>query len=438
MVIVLDEKTLVVQSNTLVEARYRLSVEEQKIIKILIAQIKRDDEDFKDYEFRIQDLAKMLGLEHNESYRVLRRVTERLTKRGLSFCEEETGDFIQATWLSRARYRKGKGTVSLRFDPDLKPLLLCLQSYFTKYELGQVLQFKGQYTIRFFEFKKSFLGRNKKEAIFTLAELWDLLGLEKGEYSIFRNFKNRVLEPARLELLEKTGSAFSWEAVKEGRGGKIVGVRIIFEQELKGEEERKPIPLLFSSQPEQEETPLTGERKASLDALVECGVSEKAARDLAHEYTTEQIQEKIRILEERKEPVENRAGFVVRALREDWHDERADRERKANEERQRREATENRKREIRSLKNHFQEQRRGALADRYRELGEEEREGLKGEFLKTNAFFDKMFRKKGIEFESGIFQGFLMNKLPLLTRDEFLTAEGVILDDEDMRLWNEV
>ncbi len=48
MVIEVNKKSLVVQSNTLVEAKYRLSVEEQKIIKILIAQIQREDEDFKD------------------------------------------------------------------------------------------------------------------------------------------------------------------------------------------------------------------------------------------------------------------------------------------------------------------------------------------------------------------------------------------------------
>jgi plasmid replication initiation protein len=58
----LNKKSLVVQSNKLIEARYRLSVEEQKIVKILISQIRKDDKDFQDYEFRIKDLAELLGL----------------------------------------------------------------------------------------------------------------------------------------------------------------------------------------------------------------------------------------------------------------------------------------------------------------------------------------------------------------------------------------
>ena len=62
MVFDVNKKTLVVQSNSLVQAKYRLSVEEQKIIKILISQIQRDDKDFQNYEFRIRELAEMLGM----------------------------------------------------------------------------------------------------------------------------------------------------------------------------------------------------------------------------------------------------------------------------------------------------------------------------------------------------------------------------------------
>ena len=103
------------QSNKLVEAKYRLSVEEQKIIKILISQIQRDDEDFKDYEFHIRDLAKMLGMEHTNTYGVLEKITERLISRVLKFYNPETKTLVQASWLSSALYKKGKE----RFPCDL-------------------------------------------------------------------------------------------------------------------------------------------------------------------------------------------------------------------------------------------------------------------------------------------------------------------------------
>jgi len=132
----------VVQSNRLVEAKYRLSVEEQKIIKILVSQIQKEDEDFKDYEFRIKELAELLGMEHSNPYGVLRVITKKLVSRVLEFYNPETSTLLQTSWLSSAEYKTGQGTVAMCFDPKLKPLLLQLQSYFTKYELGHILRFK--------------------------------------------------------------------------------------------------------------------------------------------------------------------------------------------------------------------------------------------------------------------------------------------------------
>ena len=105
MVLDVDKKSLVVQGNSLVEAKYRLSVEEQKIIKILISQIKRDDRDFHDYEFRIMDLAEMLGMEHKDAYGVLEKITERLVSRVLKFYNQETQTLLQASWLSSTKYK---------------------------------------------------------------------------------------------------------------------------------------------------------------------------------------------------------------------------------------------------------------------------------------------------------------------------------------------
>jgi len=309
MAIHVDKKLLVVQSNRLIEAKYRLSVEEQKIIKILVSQIQKDDADFKDYEFRIKELAELLGMTHSNPYGVLRSITKRLVSKVLEFYDQDKQEFIQASWLSGAKYRQGLGTVVLHFDPLLKPLLLQLQSYFTKYEIGQVLQFKGQYTIRFFEFRKSFLGRHKEVVVFTLKELREVLGIKKGEYKIFRDFKNRVLEPARAELLEKTGQSFAWEAIRQGQGGKVVGVRVAFDGDRAGH--RAIAPVIVSSpspfpeppspaghseppSPSPQEPPVAAPPPSpAVQWLEDCGVSPVVAKDLATRYECAYIQEKI-------------------------------------------------------------------------------------------------------------------------------------------------
>lgn len=458
MVFTVNDKTLVVQSNRLIEAKYRLSVEEQKIIKILISQIQRDDKDFRDYEFRIKDLAEILGMGHKDIYRVLPKITERLMSRVLKFYNPETQTLLQASWLSSALYKKGDGTVSLRFDPYLKPLLLQLQSYFTKYELGQIMQFKGQYTIRFFELRKSFLGRNKKEIIFSLKELWEMLGLRKDEYKIFRDFKNRVLEPARIELVEKTEESFSWEAVRQGRGGKVVGVRFVFEGEEEkenkriplviegstdknGEEpkERQQLSLAVDQEPEPKEkatqSVLSDEAQSVFDELLGLGVGEKMALVMVERYSVEQIREKMEILKSKKD-IHNEAGFVVQAVRDDWHDGKVEKEKRAKEERQTKEDREARKRWLRGLKNDFEKHKQAVAFEQYQKQPEDIREQWKSEFASNQPFFARLLRK-GFDFENGAFRAFVMQRLALPTFDDFTEKKGVQLSDDDRLLLNQ-
>jgi len=453
MVVILSEKSLVVQSNRLIEAKYRLSVEEQKIIKILISQIRREDAEFKDYEFRVKDLAEMLGMGHRDPYGVLRVITKRLLTRPLEFYNPETNTILQASWLAGALYKKGEGTVCLSFHPYLKPLLLQLQSYFTKYELGQVMQFKGQYTIRFFELRKSFLGRNIKEVFFSLSDLWEMLGLKKDEYKVFKNFKNRVLEPARIELLEKTEKSFTWEAVKQGRGGKVIGVHFTFDGEtttettetkeekknlIEGKENEKTEPSKENNQQEI----FTDEIQQTLSELLHLGVGEKTARMMIKKHTIEQIKEKIELLKNQKN-VENQAGFVISAVREDWHDEKAEREKQEQKARAVKVHVEielsERKKQLRELKKRYETVRMTMIEGIYEGLPQEEKQRLEDEFINQNpSIFGKLRFRLG--FSNAFFRGFLSSKIPVEvpTPEEFLQDSGIVLRNGDMELWKEV
>ena len=61
------EVQIIRKSNQLVEARYRLSLNEQRLVHTLLATISPQDEDFKDYIIKIDDLAKMFDLEKSNS-----------------------------------------------------------------------------------------------------------------------------------------------------------------------------------------------------------------------------------------------------------------------------------------------------------------------------------------------------------------------------------
>ena len=48
--------------NHLIEARYRLTLQEQRLLLWLFSEIKPEDTDFKRYRVRIADLAKLIGI----------------------------------------------------------------------------------------------------------------------------------------------------------------------------------------------------------------------------------------------------------------------------------------------------------------------------------------------------------------------------------------
>ena len=79
-------KKYIVKSNSLVEARYRLSLQESQIILWLLTQIRPDDKDFKLHTLEIVELAKLTGVTVDSRYSNLRKITKRVLTTLLRKC----------------------------------------------------------------------------------------------------------------------------------------------------------------------------------------------------------------------------------------------------------------------------------------------------------------------------------------------------------------
>lgn len=207
------DKQLVVKSNFLVEASYRLSAVEQKIILTLATKIKKTDKEFQKYFFNFGELAHFLGLKTNADYAYLREVTQNLLSKVLTLKKENS--ILQTHWLESVEYFENKASVALCFNPELKPFLIQLKNNFTKYQLKYTIQLKSLFSIRVYELLKQYenIGFRK----FPLEELRDRLGIKKEEYPLYGNFKAKVLVVAQKELKAKTDLSFKFEEVKTGR-----------------------------------------------------------------------------------------------------------------------------------------------------------------------------------------------------------------------------
>ena len=215
--------SLIVKDNKLINARYSLTVAEMRLFLSMVAQVRRDDKDFKTYRIKISDFVDTLGTSSKSIYERAREKSKQLMERVLEI--DEPDGKLQLALLSSAKYYSGKGYVELRFDPALKPYLLQLKEKFTSYDIRYVLKLQSAHSMRIYELLKQY--ERIGERVIEVDELKAMLNLE-GKYRSYNYFKKRVIVQAQEELAEKSDIRFNFDEIKEGR--KVVKIRFIIEK----------------------------------------------------------------------------------------------------------------------------------------------------------------------------------------------------------------
>ncbi|MED4056978.1 replication initiation protein (plasmid) [Niallia taxi] len=210
--IIFKDTNLVSKANSIVEATYKLGVMEQKIISVIASNIHPNDKDFQTYTFSIKQFGDLIGSKSKNLYKEVDKITTQLMQPFLFINHE--GKPTRIAWLSKATYNINEGSVTVRFDPDLKPFFLLLNQKFTRYKLGNILHLRSNYSIRLYELLKSYEGLT--ERTFTLEELRAKLGLQ-DKYPVWINFRQRVIDHAQAELAKKTDISFTYDAIRKGR-----------------------------------------------------------------------------------------------------------------------------------------------------------------------------------------------------------------------------
>lgn len=207
----------VVKSNHLIQkTRYDLSLQEQKLVLHLIQMIEPNDEEFKKYRFSIQEYCDVCGIDRNNGGNYIKIKKSLKALRDKSFWMElEDESETLMSWVSKVRVYPSKGVIDVELDNDLKPYLLQLKAFFTKYNYLYVMTMKSQYSIRIYELLKSY--ENIAGIIYGVGELRKLLGIPNETLSRWVDFKRRVIEQAIKEINELTDITVRYTPVKKGR-----------------------------------------------------------------------------------------------------------------------------------------------------------------------------------------------------------------------------
>ena len=308
----IKEKQLVVfKSNKLIEASYKLNLQEARIILLLASMIKRDDKDFNLVRIRVKDFVDFVGVKGKDIYKRVQKITDSLGDKSLIIKGEnpKTGERtrLKMQWLASSEYFHGNGYVELEFSQKLKPLLLQLRTRFTSYQLEYALKLRKSYSIRIYEIVRQW--RVAKTRTFKIEELRELLGLDKGIYQQYNHFKERILKPAQKEISEKTDVSFDFTEIKKRR--KVVKIR--FDIKLKKIDKSEQL------------TPPKVEKIKNVDLyqkLVDyfC-VNPKEAVKVLNKYPESQILQNLAYVEyyyNKQGHIKNLGPYTLKAIRENY------------------------------------------------------------------------------------------------------------------------
>ncbi|MES0334732.1 MAG: replication initiation protein [Candidatus Magnetobacterium sp. LHC-1] len=213
-------ENLVTKSNDLVEARYYLTLTEQRVILYMVSMIEPNDEDFKTYRITVSEFVGIIGIDNKSAYNQIRQVTESLISNVIRIYQPETNSYLSVAWLSSSKYFVGEGYVELRFDPGLKPYLLGMKQRFTSYKLAAVARLNSVYSIRIYELLKQYHKIGVRTL--TLQDLRKILGVKDNKYRLYGHLKDKVILVAQSELAKSTDLSFEFKELKTGR--KVTGI----------------------------------------------------------------------------------------------------------------------------------------------------------------------------------------------------------------------
>lgn len=317
---------VVVKSNKIIEARYHLGLNEQRIIALLTLAIKPYSTEFETYRLNVKEFARIFEIAYTgDLIDRLREALESLKIKKFTPYEDDLKrkfgkkSWSIAGWIADAEYREGEATIDIVFNEKLKPYYLQIQEDFTQFpSLEQAIRkFKCAYTYRLHELLKAFAFKAKRdgtyERVFEYEELREKLGIRPDQYLKISHFKDRVIDPAIKELNKYT-EVIVKKIKYESLGGRSTSHVHFFCYKS----EQLSLPLgkqsdgIISVEKEKEEV---------FDIMIELGVTKVTARRLCNNYNIDIIKRNIDFAIKEKERGKIKTsfqGFLVKAISEDY------------------------------------------------------------------------------------------------------------------------
>ena len=242
----------------------------------------------------------------------------------------DDGKILVANFLASYELDLKKGVVTFDIAPKLVPHLTQLKKNFTSYQLKYIPALSSSYAIRMYELLYQYLKIGKRA--FSVDDFRKKVGAPKTYR--YNDLKKRVIIPAQEQLKQHTNIAFIFNEQKKGRS--IVKLEfIIFSNTPVKDDKQTELEFLTDIlEEEQQQQPAFSEK--IIHAMQKMGISEaNIAKYLAQDFAiihNSQKREKAKQrcpnlqnyyiekleLTHANQDTTNKAGFFIKALKEDW------------------------------------------------------------------------------------------------------------------------
>lgn len=211
--VVEESRHIVTKSNHLVEAGYKLTLNEQRLVLSVISQLDGRKPAPKKNLFVItaEDFSSTFGIPLKQAYEALDEAASRLYERDIKTFDKTNNTRERFRWVDGVKYRDGEAKVTLSLSSQILPYITKLHSQLTSYEIKQISQLKNTYAIRFYELLIQF--RSTGERYIPLLKLRERLELV-NQYTRVFDLRKHVIAPAIENINSSTDLVVKWRFVK--------------------------------------------------------------------------------------------------------------------------------------------------------------------------------------------------------------------------------
>lgn len=208
-----QSRSLIVKSNVLVNAEYRLTVTQMRIIYMMAMQVSPEDEDFKTYYLRTKDFQEELGISGNSLHERMVDIVKDMIQNAIQIRDEEN-NVDQFPPIIRSQHKSKNGIIALQFHPELRGHMIQLKENFTSFYDHHVLSLRSFNSMRIYELIKQYekIGRRVIDVI----DLRKMLQLE-NKYRSYNMFKKKVILKAQDDTRKYCDITFDFNEIKKSR-----------------------------------------------------------------------------------------------------------------------------------------------------------------------------------------------------------------------------